>query len=225
MKAYRKNPRKISKWQIELLEETLRELGDLSGIVHDLNSDEIVGGNQRSKVFDVNSCETEIAEELAVPDEQGTVAHGYVIWEGKRYAYRQVRWTAEQCARANVVANKVGGEWDLAVLTSEFETQDLLDLGFEAWELGDSEEVDSRDAEEEFFDASQMAGAISAGALKDTFGIFIPFKGEALWLEAMNLLSGSEYTGGARQSFAMLKGEELIQYWRDAFEKENKDGS
>jgi len=38
MKDYVKNPRKISDIQLEELESFLRELGDLSGIVHDLNS-------------------------------------------------------------------------------------------------------------------------------------------------------------------------------------------
>ena len=56
MKLYHKNPRTISKKQYSQLEEWLRELGDLSGIVHDLNTDEIIGGNQRSRVFDVDKC-------------------------------------------------------------------------------------------------------------------------------------------------------------------------
>lgn len=51
MKQYGKNPRKITKKQLEQLKANIEELGDLSGIVHDLNSDEIISGNQRSKVF------------------------------------------------------------------------------------------------------------------------------------------------------------------------------
>ena len=48
MKLYHKNPRQITKKQYSDLETWLRELGDLSGIVHDLNSDEIIGGNQEA---------------------------------------------------------------------------------------------------------------------------------------------------------------------------------
>src|SRR5688500_12599476 len=106
MKAYSKNARKISEQQLADLESFLRELGDLGGIVHDLNSDQIIGGNQRSKVFDINDCKIEIEHRMKKPDAQGTVGLGYVIWKGKRYSYRQVRWTPKQCEKANIVANK-----------------------------------------------------------------------------------------------------------------------
>lgn len=39
---YKTNPRKISGKQMDELEKHLRQLGDLSGIVHDLNSGQIV---------------------------------------------------------------------------------------------------------------------------------------------------------------------------------------
>lgn len=136
MKTYHKNPRQITTKQYSDLERWLRELGDLSGIVHDLNSDEIIGGNQRSRVFDVNACQTEITMQLDAPDEQGTVANGFIIWEGKRYAYRQVRWNAKQCEQANIVANKAGGAWDFDVLANEFEMPELIEWGFSEGELG-----------------------------------------------------------------------------------------
>ena len=79
MKDYSKNPRKISERQLQELESFLRELGDLSGVVHDLNSDQIIGGNQRSKVFDINQCEIVLEHKMKRPDSQGTVALGYVI--------------------------------------------------------------------------------------------------------------------------------------------------
>jgi len=135
MKQYHKNPRQITGKQYGDLERWLRELGDLSGIVHDLNSDEIIGGNQRSRVFDVNKCQVELSGEPHEPDEQGTVAHGFIVWEGKRYAYRQVRWDARQCEQANIVANKAGGGWDFDTLANNFELDDLLDWGFEPKEL------------------------------------------------------------------------------------------
>ena len=130
MKPYHKNPRQITERQYRDLEKWLLELGDLSGIVHDLNSDEIVAGNQRGRVFDINECEIVTVQEFDEPDEQGTVALGYVIWEGKRYGYRAVRWTERQCEQANIVANRAGGEWDWDVLANEFELGDLKDWGF-----------------------------------------------------------------------------------------------
>jgi DNA modification methylase len=137
MKQYSKNARKISEQQLADLESYLRELGDLGGIVHDLNSDQIIGGNQRSKVFDINECKIEIEHRMKRPDAQGTVALGYVIWKGKRYSYRQVRWTAKQCEKANIIANKAGGEWDDELLTQYFKGSDLLKLGFSDDEIED----------------------------------------------------------------------------------------
>ena len=91
-KQYHKNPRQITAKQYEALAIDLAELGDLGGIVHDLNSDEIIGGNQRSRVFDINACDVVLTEELHEPDAQGTVAHGYVLWRGNKYAYRLATW-------------------------------------------------------------------------------------------------------------------------------------
>jgi len=44
-KLYHKNPRQISERQYADLRRWLSEFGDLSGVVHDLNSDEIIVGN------------------------------------------------------------------------------------------------------------------------------------------------------------------------------------
>ncbi len=130
MKPYHKNPRRINKKQFEQLEENLLYLGDLSGIVHDLNSNEIIGGNQRSSVFDVSKCDIEIVHQYDYPDEQGTIAHGFIIWKDKRYTYRQVRWTPKQCEQANITANRLGGEWDFDELAN-WDMSDLLTWGFE----------------------------------------------------------------------------------------------
>lgn len=170
MKPYHKNPRRINDRQLEDLTTWLAELGDLSGIVHDLNSDEIIGGNQRSRIFDINACETVLVEELPVPDEQGTVAFGYVLWQGKKYAYRQVRWTERQAEQANIVANRAGGEWDFEILASDFEVHDLLAWGFDPVELGiigkeskgEGEGGDPKAAEDLLFTREQIIDAAFA---------------------------------------------------------------
>lgn len=133
MKAYHKNPRQITKQQYKDLEAWLEELGDLSGIVHDLNSNEIPAGNQRSRVFGIikDQGNIVITETLDEPTPQGTVARGYIEWRGEQYAYRQVRWTERQCEQANIVANRAGGSWDWDILANEFEFADLLDWGFD----------------------------------------------------------------------------------------------
>jgi len=140
MKNYHKNPRQITGKQASDLTDSLDEFGDLAGIVHDLNTDEIIGGNRRGDSFNINHCEIELTHSSDEPDEQGTVAHGFILWRGNRYAYRQVRWTPRQCEQANIQANKLGGGWDFDVLANEFDVGDLMEWGFETWELGIGEE-------------------------------------------------------------------------------------
>lgn len=129
MKQYGKNPRKITKKQLEQLKANIEELGDLSGIVHDLNSDEIISGNQRSKVIDINKCDIQITEKYDKPNQQGTVAWGYVIFEGQKLNYRQVRWDERQREKANITANALGGDWDYDILEDKFDSIDLVDWG------------------------------------------------------------------------------------------------
>jgi len=125
-KEYHKNPRKIETEDVEKLSESIEKYGDLSGIVHNVETDEIISGNQRSfKVFDIASCEIEFTQQNEAPDEQGTVALGYLVYEGKKYAYRQVKWSEEWAEEANIAANAAGGTWDEAILSS-WNNEDLL---------------------------------------------------------------------------------------------------
>lgn len=137
LKSYEKNPRRLSEKQYESLKRDLIELGDLSGVIHDLNSNQIIGGNQRTRIFnDLKNAEIYITEKFKVPTKTGTVALGYIIFAGEKYTYRQVRWTSKQCEKANIVANKAGGNWDMDILANDFEIEDLKEWGFEDIELG-----------------------------------------------------------------------------------------
>lgn len=128
MKQYAKNPRRITPKQLEQLKANIQELGDLSGIVHDLNTDEIITGNQRSRVIDINKCEVVITEKYDKPTPQGTVAWGYIIFEGQKLNYRQVCWSDQQRAKACITANALGGDWDYEVLKSDWkEESEMLD--------------------------------------------------------------------------------------------------
>ena len=131
MQQYSKNPRKITDSQLEKLKSNIQELGDLSGIVHDLNTDEIISGNQRSKVININECEIEIVKKYDEPNEQGTIAFGFVIFENQRLNYRQVRWNEKQREKACITANALGGEFDYKILQSEFDTELLKGWGIE----------------------------------------------------------------------------------------------
>ena len=130
MKKYENNPRQIKESKLKTLHKNLEDLGDLSGITHDETTDEIITGNQRSTVFDINNCKIEITEEMKEPNEQGTIALGYVIWEGKRYSYRKVRWNEDQRKRACIVANISSGEWDFGEgKFAEFGEDNLVEWG------------------------------------------------------------------------------------------------
>ncbi len=135
MKLAKNNPRTITDRQLADLGNWLEELGDLSGIVHDLNSDEVVGGNQRVKALNLLNVEPTITERFDPPTRQGTVATGYFEKHGDRYAYRAVRWDRETFRKANVVANKAGGEFDFELLGNWAEQDELVEWGFDVSEL------------------------------------------------------------------------------------------
>lgn len=135
-KPYSVNPRKITPRQVSDLDRWLRELGDISGVVFNRTTQDIPAGNQRSfKIFDINECEIELVEEYDKPDEQGTIAWGFIIWEGKRYNYREVVWDKETEKKANIIANKAGGQFDNAILKAHWTESELLDSGFKRSEI------------------------------------------------------------------------------------------
>ena len=131
MRLYNGNPRTISRKRFAELKDSLAELGDLGGLVHDLNSDQVISGNQRTTVFDITKVTPVITEQFDAPNAQGTVARGYIEWRGERFTYRAVRWTPEQCEKANIKANISGGEWDWQVLPGWGEEK-LQSWGFDA---------------------------------------------------------------------------------------------
>ena len=80
MKNYHKNPRQIKDKQFANLRAWLAELGDLSGIVHDLNTDEVISGNQRMRAIDIARCEVQLTEGPHDPELLDRVD---AIWELK----------------------------------------------------------------------------------------------------------------------------------------------
>ncbi len=68
----------------------------------------------------------EITERYEQPDAQGTVAHGFIVWHGHKFAYRQVRWDVDTAREANIKANLGAGEWDWDALSS-WDTEELAE--------------------------------------------------------------------------------------------------
>ena len=134
MEYYENNPRTITTKQFKRLQDTLYRLGDLSGIVHDINSNQIVGGNQRVRALNLLDHEPVIERVYVEPTRTGTIKEGYYEIEGEHYSYRAVVWKPEQCEEANIAANIVGGDWDFDIL-SGWEPVQLKDWGFDAEKL------------------------------------------------------------------------------------------
>lgn len=130
------NPRKITEEKLRLLGMAMRRFGDLSGIVFNRQTGNIVGGHQRVKQLEPD---WEITKK-PVKDDVGTAAAGYISTPFGRWTYREVEWDAKKEAAANIAANKHGGEFSIPLLKeiiTEIDTGDFdMELtGFEPAEL------------------------------------------------------------------------------------------
>lgn len=134
------NPRRP--WESEQkasdFKRSLEEFGDLSGIVFNVRTGHLVGGNKRTEAFQ-DAKERSITITSDVSDQQGSVRYGFVLVDGNRFAYREVDWDERKEKAANLAANKWSAEWDdsavrdiIKELGKEF---DVALTGFDAIEL------------------------------------------------------------------------------------------
>lgn len=104
------NPRDIDEDKLAQLNETIRELGSLDGIVFNVRTQTLISGHQRTKVFEPDW--NIVKEDYS--DKSGTVAIGYIeSISGERYPYREVDWDIEREMAANLAANAPAGRWNL----------------------------------------------------------------------------------------------------------------
>lgn len=131
---------------------SLRTFGDLGGIVRNIATGQLVGGHKRVEAFRTATT-VEIEKTDQPEDGQGTVAHGYVIVDGHRFGYREVRWTPELETAANLAANQWGAEWEwqgVSEALKGIEDLDLLGLtGFPDHELQNLRAADWNPVERE----------------------------------------------------------------------------
>jgi len=105
------NPRTITDEQLERLKKSLQEFGDLSGIVFNRRTNNLVGGHQRLKCLPADAKIEK--KDLKEKTKTGTVAQGFLIFDGgEKHTYREVDWDEATEKMANIAANKHGGEWD-----------------------------------------------------------------------------------------------------------------
>ena len=129
-----KNPRKISHKKSDMLNKSMREFGDLSGIVYNICTKQLVGGHQRTKNFDPS---WPIAKKK-YKDSVGTVAVGEIKTPFGIWAYREVDWPKEKESMANIAANQQGGEFNdikLKEILMEISNEDIDLIGFTQTEL------------------------------------------------------------------------------------------
>lgn len=107
------NPRKITDKKLRMLLKSMKEFGDLSGIVFNVRTGRVIGGHQRLKHLDPTWS---IEKETIAEDSVGTVATGWIETPFGRWTYREVDWPGEKEIMANVAANKHGGEFDYPLL-------------------------------------------------------------------------------------------------------------
>jgi len=106
------NPRKLSEKQREDLEKSLKKFGLAEIPVINLNNN-IIAGHQRIKILaDLYGEDYEI--DVRVPSRLLTIN------EEKEY---------------NIRSNKNTGDWDFDKLITEFDKDELVDWGFEEWEI------------------------------------------------------------------------------------------
>ena len=178
------NPRKITEAKLQLLGRAMREFGDLSGIVFNRKTGNLVGGHQRVKHLDP-SWEV-IKTELDKPDAVGTVAVGHIETPFGRWSYREVDWGENTEKAANVAANQHGGEFDipkLKELLTELDTGEfpIALTGFEEAEL---ENLITQSAETEKGGEVKFAQELG----EENNYIVLVFKTTTDWLQALTLL-------------------------------------
>lgn len=156
------NPRKISDKQMELLDKTLHEFGDLSGIVYNVATNTLVGGHQRIKNFNSNS----VIDKTPFTDEVGTVAIGYINTEIGKFSYREVNWSLEKEKAANIAANKSGGEWDFTKLKDLMENLDTGELDLELTGF------DNQEIEKLLVDIKDPVDLLEPGQFRDEIEYF-----------------------------------------------------
>jgi DNA modification methylase len=109
------NPRTITVDAITGLRNSIGTTGDLSGIVVNVRTGNLVSGHQRLKAIP-KGCQ--ITKKKA-PDKTGTVAVGVIkLPNGSTLSYREVDWAINKEKAANITANNpnIQGNWDLLKL-------------------------------------------------------------------------------------------------------------
>lgn len=122
------NPRRITDAKLSQLGKSLARFGDLSGVVYNTTSKQLVGGHQRAKALPQDAA-IAITKTYNRPTPTGTVAEGYVSIKDERFAYREVQWDGVTEKAANLSANATFGTFDLPMVADWM--KELEGIGFD----------------------------------------------------------------------------------------------
>lgn len=116
-----RNPRTISPDSLKGLKASIKKFGDLSGVVYNRTTKQLVGGHQRVKVFQDHNPEIKMIDSDL----------GYFEYQGYKFVYREVEWSEGKEAQANLLANNpnIQGQFDLELLP-EFLEMAKLEEGY-----------------------------------------------------------------------------------------------
>lgn len=138
------NPRTITKEELEGLQHSMQKFGDISGIVFNRTTGNLVAAHQRIEILNsfANESEIEILETFEKPTKCGTIAYGYVKNFGaERFSYREVEWDEQTEKLANIAANnpKIQGKFKLELSDLLLELKEIE--GFEELRLNELQDL------------------------------------------------------------------------------------
>lgn len=110
------NPRIISQKRLDNLHLSMTTYGDLSGVVFNKKTNNLISGHQRLKPFRDKGIKTKV-DTKPVKDNFGTVAEGWITARTSsgeiRIPLRIVDWSDKRAEMAaNIAANAQGGDFD-----------------------------------------------------------------------------------------------------------------
>lgn len=132
------NPRKMTPEEHEALAASMDLFGDLSGVVFNRRTGNLVGAHQRREHMPTDAAIAIHGTRSRKPDRQGTVAVGWIEFDGIRWAYREVDVDEPTEKAMNLAANRWGeAAWDYAKLptvmqATGWDPEKLAATGFRA---------------------------------------------------------------------------------------------
>lgn len=107
------NPREWDKPGFDSLVMSLATFGDLGCVVRNVITGNLVGGHRRKDAMIADGdAPIEITHRYESPTTTGTIAEGFLLYNGERFKYREVAWDLDFEQAANIAANEIQARFD-----------------------------------------------------------------------------------------------------------------